>query len=110
MEYVNGRVFTSPSDSRAWEPDDDVGGAAHMLFDLGETKAGLWRASPEGAVPTEVEIPARETILVLEGGVRVAIDRGEPHELRVGDMLSIPARAVVGWDPSPDCLVFWVYS
>lgn len=104
-------VYLSPAGTRVWEADEEVGGSAHMLFDHDRTKAGLWRAKPgdqRGLV--EVEIPARETILVLEGAVRVAIDRGEPFDLRVGDMLSIPAGSLVGWDPSPDCVVFWVYS
>ena len=111
MENLVDGVYRSRTGTPDWKPDDEVGGSAHMLFDLGETKAGLWRAEPD-AMPglVEVEIPARETILILEGSVRVAIDRGEPHDLRAGDMLSIPERSLVGWDPSPDCKVFWIYS
>jgi uncharacterized cupin superfamily protein len=104
-------VYRSRTTTDAWEPDDEVGGSAHTLFDHGATKAGLWRAGPGGGRgPTEVEVPARETILVLEGSVRVTIDRLETHELRAGDMLSIPERSLVGWDPAPDCTVFWIYS
>ena len=106
-----GGIYVSRHDDRTWEADEDVGGAAHMLFDHDATKAGLWRAGdgdPPGMI--EVPIPARETILVLEGSVRVAVDRGDPHDLRVGDMLSIPAGSLVGWDAAADCLVFWVYS
>jgi quercetin dioxygenase-like cupin family protein len=81
-----------------------------MLFDLGPTKAGLWRAEPEHrGEPAEVPIPARETIVVLEGTVRVGVD-GAPHDLGTGDMLSIPAGTTVGWDASTDCKVFWIYS
>lgn len=111
MEDAVGRVYLSKASSQAWEPDLEIGGWAHMLFDHGRTKAGLWRAegTPNGA-SVEVAIPARETILVLEGSVRVAIDHGEPHDLRVGDMLSIPELSVVGWGPSPECKVFWIYS
>lgn len=106
-----GRIYLSSTDPDLWEPDPDVGGFAHMLFDHGETKAGLWRSDPQAvqAAPT-VEIPARETILVLEGSVRVAVDGGEPRPLRVGDMLSIPAGSLVGWDADAECKVFWVYS
>ncbi len=105
------RVYLSRAGTEAWEPDDDVGGSAYMLFDLGETKAGLWRADPHApAGAAEVPIPARETIFVLEGSVRVTINRGEPNDLSVGDMLSIPAQSLVGWDASSDCKVFWIYS
>lgn len=111
MENRVGGVYFSQTGTPDWEPDTEVGGSAHMLFDHGETKAGLWRADPAtvgGLV--EVEIPARETILVLEGSVRVAVDRGVPRALAAGDMLSIPERSLVGWDPAPDCVVFWIYS
>ena len=111
MENVATGVYHSRTDTQTWEPDLEIGGWAHMLFDHGETKAGLWRAEPSTAGgAAEAEIPARETILVLEGSVRVAIDRGEPQDLQAGDMLSIPERSLVGWDPSPDCKVFWIYS
>lgn len=108
---TSGGVYLSRANARDWKTDLDVGGSNHMLFDHGATMAGLWRADPQtsgGSV--EVEIPARETILVLEGSVRVTIDGGEPQDLRPGDMLSIPERSLVGWDPAPDCMVFWVYS
>jgi uncharacterized cupin superfamily protein len=110
MTEVSSGVYLSSTDTDEWEPDDEVGGVAHMLFDHGATKAGLWRAERSNERgPVEVEIPARETIVVLEGSVRVGVD-GSPHDLRARDMLSIPAGAKVGWDPSPDCKVFWVYS
>jgi uncharacterized cupin superfamily protein len=107
----NGDIYVSRTDPDTWEPDTDIGGSAHMLFDHGDTKAGLWKADPDdmrGNV--SVEIPSRETIVVLEGSVRVAVDRGAPHNLSVGDMISIPAGAMVGWDPTPHCKVFWMYS
>ena len=104
-------IYLSRGDARTWTADTDVGGSSHMLFDHERAKAGLWKADPDdprGLV--EVEIPARETILVLEGSVRVTIDRGTPYELQAGDMLSISERSLVGWDPTPDCIVFWAYS
>lgn len=107
----NGDVYFSRTDPDTWEPDTDVGGSAHMLFDHGATKAGLWKADPANLKGTvEVVILSRETILVLEGSVRVAVDKGDARNLAVGDMMSIPAGAMVGWDPAPDCKVFWMYS
>jgi uncharacterized cupin superfamily protein len=110
MAEPGGGVYRSSIDPGDWVADEEVGGQAHMLFDLGDTKAGLWRSGPDGPpAPAEVPIPSRETIVVLEGGVVVRVD-GTPHDLGTGDMLSIPAGATVGWDPSHDCKVFWVYS
>ena len=31
-------------------------------------------------------------------------------DLGPGDIISLPAGAAVGWDPTDDCQVFWVYS
>lgn len=110
MADTGNGVFRSRIDTQDWEPDDEVGGQAHMLFDLGPTKAGLWRSGPDSpSRPTEVPIPSRETIVVLEGSVRVGVD-GTAHDLATGEMFSIPAGSNVGWDPSADCKVFWVYS
>ncbi len=111
MSDDDDAVYLSRAEARQWDADEEVGGWAHMLFDQDRVKAGLWKAEPgdrRGRVT--VEIPARETLLVLQGGVSVTIDDGEPYDLRVGDMLSIPERSLVGWDPSLDCVVFWAYS
>ena len=91
-----------------------MGGSAHLLFEERDGSAvGLWRADadgPEAQLPTS-EIPLRETILVLEGGVRIGIDGRPPLELTVGDIASsFPKGARIGWDASRDCKVFWVYS
>ncbi len=106
-----GDVYLSSTEPDEWEADTDVGGYAHMLFDHGASKAGLWKADPVASQePPPVEIPARETILVLEGEVRVTLDGGNPYHLQVGDMISIPAGSMVGWNASTECKVFWVYS
>ena len=56
----------------------------------------------------DVEIPLRETILVLKGGARIGIEvaRARAH---VGD-IATSKGARIGWDASRDCKVFWVYS
>lgn len=104
-------VFVSRIDTDRWEPDTEVGGSAHILFTEGNTTAGLWRSDPDHpSIPGEVELPARETIVVLQGSVRVGLDGRSSLELTQGDMASIPKGARVAWDPSPDCTVFWAYS
>jgi uncharacterized cupin superfamily protein len=113
MADLGEGVYRSRTDPDDWSEDPDVGGWAHLLFeDPGGSTVGLWRANadPPTGPAAPVEIPLRETILVLEGDVRVGIDGHEPLRLIAGDILSIPKGAHVGWDPSPDCKVFWVYS
>jgi uncharacterized cupin superfamily protein len=108
-----GRVFVSNVQPTTWDPDTDVGGQAHLLFqDPDGTTAGLWRSDPDDPpAPAEpVRIPRRETIVVLSGRVRVGVDDRDPLELETGDMASLPKGSMVAWDPSPDCKVFWVYS
>jgi len=111
MAEIETGVYVSRTDPDEWEPDDEVGGSAHMLFDHGATKAGLWRAGPERpGSPVEVEIPSRETIVVLEGSVRVGVNGELTLDLARGDMTSVPEGARITWDPDPDCKVFWMYS
>lgn len=104
-------VYFSWAAERAWVPDTDIGGQADLVVEDGATTAGLWRSGPGPASPADpVQIPARETVYVITGRVRVSIDDGDAFDLGSGDMISIPAQAMVGWDPSDDCEVFWVYS
>lgn len=111
MAGTGSGVYVSRIDTDRWEPDDEIGGSAHILFEDDGSTVGLWRSDP--ANPTrsvEVEIPARETIVVLEGTVRVGIDGTSTLELVPGDMASVPKGSRIAWDPSPDCKVIWVYS
>jgi uncharacterized cupin superfamily protein len=113
MADMGDGIYVSRIDTDEWTKDPDVGGSAHLLFEEDDgTTAGLWRADPDdapGPAP-DVEIPLRETVLVLEGQVRVRVDGRPPLELTVGDFASFPKGALIGWDPSHDCKVFWVYS
>ena len=104
-------VYVSRIDTDRWEPDVDVGGVAHVLFEEGVSTFGLWRSDPgHPSLPGEVEIPARETIVVLEGSVSVGLDGTSTLDLTEGDIVSIPRGSRVAWDPSPDCKVLWSYS
>lgn len=108
----DNEVFLSRTDTHDWEPDLEVGGEAHMLFDEGDaSKVGLWRANGPRAAPSKpVVLPARETIVVLEGAVRVGIDGERNLHLSIGDMASLPKGASIVWDADPGCKVIWVYS
>jgi mannose-6-phosphate isomerase-like protein (cupin superfamily) len=46
-------------------------------------------------------LPARETIVVLQGTVRIEIDDGPTLDLTAGDVASMPKGATTYWHPSP---------
>ena len=111
MTEIGYGVHVTRVDTKEWQPDEEVGGSAHILLQEGSTIVGLWKAEP--GVPAEVpsvELPARETILVLEGSVRIGIDGAEATEFEADKIVSLPKGATIAWDPSPDCKVFWIYS
>ena len=56
------------------------------------------------------ELPARETIVVLAGSVRIEVEDGPTLDLGVGDMASMPKGAVTTWYPSADFKEIWFYS
>lgn len=111
MADLGGGIYVSRVDSDEFEPDDEAGGFAHMLFEDGEAMAGLWKPDPAASGAYEgLVLPARETIVVLAGSVRIEIENGPTLDLSEGDMASMPEGAVTTWYPSPDFREVWVYS
>lgn len=111
MTDLGSGMYASRVDSDEFERDDEVGGFTHMLFEDGDTMAGLWKPDPavSGAYAGLV-LPARETIVVLAGSVRIEVENGPTLDLSEGDMASMPKGAVTTWHPSPDFKEVWVYS
>ncbi|HUK94561.1 MAG TPA: cupin domain-containing protein [Gaiellaceae bacterium] len=110
MTDLGGGFYVSRVDSDDYEPDDEAGGLAHVMFEDGEAAAGLWKPDPDPAVDyAGLELPARETVVVLKGSVRIEVEDGPTLDLGVGDMASMPAGAVTTWHPSPDFEEVWVY-
>jgi len=108
---LGGGVYVSRVDSDDFEPDDEDGGFAHMLFEDGGAMGGLWKPDPAVSGPyANLVLPARETIVVLEGSVRIEVESGPTLDLSVGDMASLPKGAVTTWHPSPDFKEVWVFS
>jgi uncharacterized cupin superfamily protein len=107
---LGGGNYVSRVDSDDFEPDDEVGGLVHMLFEDGEVMGGLWKPEPAVSTYTGLVLHARETIVVLKGSVRIEIENGPTLDLGVGDMASMPKGAVTTWHPSPDFKEVWVYS
>jgi uncharacterized cupin superfamily protein len=109
MTDLGGGVHVTRTDSESWEPDDEVGGQVHMLFEDGDTAAGLWQPG-DRYVTAENVLPARETIVVLQGTVRIEIDGAPTLELSAGDVASMPQGAKTYWHPSADFKEVWLYS
>ncbi len=112
MADLGGGVYVSRVDTDEFDADEEVGGFTHTLFEDGEAAtAGLWKpGSDVGDWPKTGELPARETIVVLSGSVRIEIEGGPKLDLRVGDMASMPKGAVTTWHPSADFEEIWFYS
>ena len=111
MADLGGGVYASRVDSDGFEADEEIGGFTHMLFDDGSASVGLWKpGSDVGDFPKTGALPARETIVVLVGSVRIEIEDGPTLDLGVGDMASMPKGAVTTWHPSAEFKEIWVYS
>jgi uncharacterized cupin superfamily protein len=111
MKDLGGGVFVTRVDADEWEHDEETGGLVHMLFDDGAASGGLWKLGPEtGPVVSGLELPARETIVVLQGSARIEIQDGPTLELGPGDMATMPKGAVTTWHVSEDFKEIWLYS
>jgi uncharacterized cupin superfamily protein len=109
MEVQPG-VFVSNVDTDAWKPDPDVPGSEmHELVHDGPVWAGLTRitvaSEPDTWTPEQ-----RETLIVLEGSVRIEFADGSDVELHVGDMASIPAGLTTTWHVTTPFKEMWVLT
>jgi ethanolamine utilization protein EutQ (cupin superfamily) len=109
MEIGPG-VFVSNLSTDSWEQDPEVGGEMHILCAGVGVDAGLSRFV-EGSNPiVRWTLPARETILVLEGAARIEIVGGPTLQLKVGDMASMPAGAETTWHLTLPYRELWVIA
>lgn len=106
MEIHPG-VFVSEATREDWEPDPEVGGEMHVLCSDAGVEAGFSRF-PDAVDPIEWTIPARETLIVLEGEARIEIADGPTLKLKSGDVVSLPAGANTTWHLTPPFREFWV--
>jgi uncharacterized cupin superfamily protein len=109
MADLGGGVHVMGTDSDTWVPDDEVGGQVQILFEDGDSAGGLWQPGDHYSTAENV-LPARETIVVLQGTVRIEIDDGPTLELTAGAVASMPRGARTYWQPSPDFKEVWLYS
>jgi uncharacterized cupin superfamily protein len=108
MEAARG-IHQSHIQAEEWERDQDPPGEVHVLFAGAEMQAGLWRPVA-GVTPDPVSwvLPARESILVLEGRGRIEIEGSATIDLTPGTMASLPKGAETTWHITPDFMEFWV--
>ncbi len=87
---VHPGVFVSNVMTDDWLPDHEVGGEMHVLVEEETAYAGMSRFMTS-ADPEPWTLPERETMLVLEGAVRIEIHGGPTLELKVGDLAACRA-------------------
>jgi quercetin dioxygenase-like cupin family protein len=109
MELQAG-VFVSNVSTDDWEADLEVGGEVHTLCDADGVQAGLSRIqqAPEKPIPFRSEM--RETIIILEGSVRIEIAGGATLELKKGDIASLPKGAETLWHVTAPFKEMWVMA
>ncbi len=108
MELHPG-VFVSNVMTDDWRPDPEVGGEMHVLVEEETTYAGMSRFLNK-ADPQPWTLPERETMLVLEGAVRIEIQGGPTLELKVGDMASLPKGSVTTWHMTLPFREIWFFG
>jgi uncharacterized cupin superfamily protein len=108
MELHPG-VFVSTTATDDWAPDPEVGGEKHVLVENEDGYAGMSRFRKESVVGPWT-LPARETIVVVEGAVRIEIEGGPTLDLGVGDMASLPEGAITTWHLTLPYREIWFFG
>jgi uncharacterized cupin superfamily protein len=106
---VHPGVFVSSVLTDDWQPDPEVGGEMHVLVEGPTAFAGMSRFTTTTDLETWT-VPVRETIVVLEGAVRIEIQDGPTLELNVGDMASLPEGAVTTWHMTLPYREIWFFG
>jgi uncharacterized cupin superfamily protein len=106
---VHPGIFVSNIATDEWITDPEVGGEMHVLMEIEGAYAGMSRFGAVAEVGPWT-LPARETILVLEGAARIEIAGGPTLELGVGDMASLPEGAVTIWHLTLPFKELWFFG
>jgi quercetin dioxygenase-like cupin family protein len=109
MELQPG-VFVSNQSTDDWEVDAEVGGEVHVLCDADGVQAGLSRIRQAPEQPIAFKSEKRETIIILEGAVRIEIVGGATLDLKKGDIASLPKGAETRWHVSAPFKEMWVIA
>ena len=107
---VHPGVFVSKASTEDWQSDPDVPGSQmHELVHADGVWAGLSTfTSTDGPVTWTPE--KREVAIILEGSVRIEMAEGDPMDLGVGDMFSLPAGVETTWHVTTPFKETWVLA
>jgi uncharacterized cupin superfamily protein len=103
-------VVTSHVDAIAWERDDETGGLVHLLHSDDAVQVGLWKPGATANTTIEVNLQARETLLVLSGNGRLQVNDDAPFDLRPGDIITLQRGARTRWVVDDAFRELWIYS
>lgn len=93
---VHPGLFVSSLTPTAWDDDPAAGSLSHVAVREPGAFLGLSRYDKDPD-PIRFTAHVRETMVVLEGSVRIEIDGGPTLELRAGDLVSLPAGTAMTW-------------
>jgi len=89
-------AYSSSIHAESFQPDPELGGEAQVFREDDDVVAGLYRfLEPREPFPYEYE--QNETILVLEGSVRIEVEGGPTLDLGPGDVASMVAGSTATW-------------
>lgn len=88
--------FTSRADTDDFEPDPELGGEEHVFREDDDVIAGLYRFL-QPREPFAYAYEQNETILILEGRVRIVVEGGPTLDLGPGDVASIESGSTATW-------------
>lgn len=102
-------AFSLPKSSEGWVPFEV--GVVKWLRQDDHVQAGIWRCTTAEQSDThELTFEMNETVLILNGRVRVEIVDGPTVELTAGDSASFVKGTVGRWTLLEDVEEFFIYS
>jgi uncharacterized cupin superfamily protein len=105
---VHPGTFVSSLHPDSWVTDPDVGGEMHVLVEGDDSYVGMTKFDTDPG-PIEWTMPCRESVVILEGSVRIEIVGGPTLELAEGDMASLAEGAVTTWHVTVPYRELWIF-
>ena len=106
---VHPGVYLSNLGADDWQSEPDVDGEFQVFVDQPDSYIGMSRYLTDPG-PVSWAPSVRETLLVLEGSVRIDIDGGPTLHLRVGDVASLASGTRTTWHITTPFRELWFAS